>query len=421
MHVPEPASVIGILSLAYGIHIVLVNLDIALATLIPTLKGIGEKRGDCFLVNRAKTLMRYYASTYAVAGVFGTAFTVALLSFYPSFVAFVGHIAWTPFGLAVLTIALRFLTIAGYWYLWDRVSSRTHLVIGITMAASGLLIPFGFRAVFALLNAPFGLHLRPQPYLVASETLLSNPTFAPLYLKSVFGAMAAGTLTLASAYAWRYFKVDESLKERYASLVSRLLPAGGLFLTAMLPLGFWYVIGLLAVSQYKFINIFGRWLGPGIEPARDYSLIFILKMGLVAVQIGVLLYVFQRVLKVGELDDRSLRWTRLAGPAALATVLVGEMLNAYSQLPYFIARPDLFQFMPRHMVEALSAESVNTLANLPGVYIVTGAMLAPLLAAVAVLFYITLTEAGEPESEEEIPSDQEVEDKEAEMPEHSSD
>ena len=392
---PEPAAVLGLLSLVYGIHVVLVNLDIALAALIPTLKRIGERREDHFLIERARTLMRYYAGTYAVAGVFGTAFTVTLLAFYPSFVSLMGHIAWVPLGLAAMMIVLRFLTIAGYWYLWDRVSRGLHSAIGIAMAASGFLIPFGFRAVFALLNAPFGLRLKPQPHLIVSEALLSNPTFAPLYLKSVFGALAAGTLVLASAYAWRYFKVGEDLRERYAEIVSRLLSSAGFFLTAMLPLGFWYVISLLAASQYKFINIFGRWLGPGIEPARDYGPLFILKMALVAAQFGVLLYVFQRTLRVGTLDERSLRCIRLAGPAALATVAVGEMLNAYSQLPYFIARPDLFQFMPRQVAEALSAEAVNTLANLPGVYVVTGALLAPLLAAVAVLFYVMLTGEGE--------------------------
>ena len=47
------------------------------------------------------------------------------------------------------------------------------------------------------------------------------------------------------------------------------------------------------------------------------------------------------------------------------------------------------------VAEALSAEAVNTLANLPGVYVVTGALLAPLLAAVAVLFYVMLTGEGE--------------------------
>jgi len=62
---PEPVPVVFILSLAFGLHIALVNLDIGLATLIPIMKRVGERREDEFLVRRAKNLMRYYAMTYA--------------------------------------------------------------------------------------------------------------------------------------------------------------------------------------------------------------------------------------------------------------------------------------------------------------------------------------------------------------------
>ena len=93
---PEPIPIVVILSLALGLHIALVNLDIGLATLIPIMKRVGERREDEFLVRRAKSLMRYYAMTYAVAGVFGTAFTVALLAFYPAFIGLAGHLTWVP-------------------------------------------------------------------------------------------------------------------------------------------------------------------------------------------------------------------------------------------------------------------------------------------------------------------------------------
>ncbi len=392
---PEPIPVVVILSLAFGLHIALVNLDIGLATLIPIMERVGERREDEFLIRRAKNLMRYYAMTYAVAGVFGTAFTVALLAFYPAFIGLAGHLTWVPFGLAVLLIALRFLSVAGYWYLWDRVSSGVHLLIGAVMAATGILIPLGFRAVFAFLNAPFGLRLQPKPHLLLGEAL-SNPTLLPLYLKSVFGALATGLFVVASAYAWRYLRTEGDLRERYASLVKALLPYGTLSLFLMLVFGFWYTLSLLSVSQYKFVNIFGRFLGA--DPTKDFSWLFLLKMALVAVQFGVILYVLDRLLEGGALDDGSMRWIRTLGPAALGTVITGELLNMYSQLPYFVARPDLFNMLPSWMVSALSVDAVNPLANLPGVYIITGAALTPLLAAVAALIYIATK--GEPEPTE---------------------
>ncbi len=390
---PEPVPIVFILSLAFGLHIALVNLDIGLATLIPIMKRVGERREDEFLVRRAKNLMRYYAMTYAVAGVFGTAFTVALLAFYPAFIGLAGHLTWVPFGLAILLIALRFLSVAGYWYLWDRVSSGIHLLIGAVMAATGILIPLGFRAVFAFLNAPFGLRLQPKPHLILGEAL-SNPTLMPLYLKSVFGALSTGLFVVASAYAWRYLRTEGELRERYAGLVKALLPYGTLSLFLMLVFGFWYTLSLLSVSQYKFVNIFGRFLGA--DPTKDFSWLFLVKMALVAVQFGVVLYVLDRLLKGLELDDEPMRWIKTLGPAALGTVITGELLNMYSQLPYFVARPDLFNMLPSWVVSALSVDTVNPLANLPGVYIITGAALTPLLAAVAALIYVATK--GEPEA-----------------------
>ncbi len=394
---PEPVPIVFILSLAFGLHIALVNLDIGLATLIPIMKRVGERREDEFLVRRAKNLMRYYAMTYAVAGVFGTAFTVALLAFYPAFIGLAGHLTWVPFGLAVLLIALRFLSVAGYWYLWDRVSSGIHLLIGAAMAATGILIPLGFRAVFAFLNAPFGLRLQPKPHLILGEAL-SNPTLMPLYLKSVFGALSTGLFVVASAYAWRYLRTEGELRERYAGLVKALLPYGTLSLFLMLVFGFWYTLSLLSVSQYKFLNIFGGFLGA--DPTKDFSWLFLVKMALVAVQFGVILYVLDRLLKGLELDDRPMSWIKTLGPAALGTVITGELLNMYSQLPYFVARPDLFNMLPSWVVSALSVDTVNPLANLPGVYVITGAALTPLLAAVAALIYVATK--GEPEDLEGV-------------------
>ncbi len=388
---PEPVAVVFILSLAFGLHIALVNLDIGLATLIPVMKWLGERREDEFLVERARGLMRYYAMTYAVAGVFGTAFTVALLAFYPAFIGLAGHLTWVPFGLAVLLIALRFLSVAGYWYLWDRVSKGVHLLIGAAMAATGLLIPLGFRAVFAFLNAPFGLRLQPKLHLVLGEAL-SNPTLMPLYLKSVFGALATGAFVVASAYAWRHAASEGELRDRYAEVVGALLPCGALSLFLMLIFGFWYTLSLLSVSQYKFVNIFGRFLGA--EPAKDFSWLFLVKMGFVAAQFAVILITLRSLIRRGSLNEDSMRWIVTLGPSALGAVITGEFLNMYSQLPYFIARPDLLNMLPGWMVDALSTEAVNPLTNLPSLYVITGAALAPLLVAVGALIYVAVSGEG---------------------------
>ncbi len=378
MQAPLPVS--AIISLTFGLHIILVNLDMALATFIPLMEWWSLKRKDDFLMDRAKVLMRYYASTYAVAGVFGTGFTVALLSFYPQFIGLAGHLTWVPFGLAILIIALRFLTIVLYWYLWDKISSNIHLLVGAVMALTGYLIPFGFRAVFAFLNVPSGLHLEPKPYLDVVEAL-ANPTFLPLFLKSVFGALAAGSLVLVSAYSIRYLSAGE-LREKYLDLVRLYAKYGGISLLLMVIFGLWYSISLL-VTPYKFNNIFGFLVGA--SPQHDFSWLFILKMVLVAVQFVAVYY----VLKGKELTD-VIGWAKVAGPAALATVFTGEMLNMHSQLPYFVAQPEVVHSLPELFKQALLTTTANTLADVPELYMITAVFLVPLLAATGAMFYLFL-------------------------------
>lgn len=60
----------------------MVNLGIAFSTVIPILKRKGEKENNEICLRTSKQLMNFYAATYGLAGVFGTAFTVFLLSFY---------------------------------------------------------------------------------------------------------------------------------------------------------------------------------------------------------------------------------------------------------------------------------------------------------------------------------------------------
>ncbi|MDK2384269.1 MAG: cytochrome ubiquinol oxidase subunit I [Candidatus Korarchaeota archaeon] len=382
MQAPLPIS--ALLSLSFGVHIVLVNLDMAIATFIPLMEWLARKKNDDFLMERAKILMRYYASTYAIAGVFGTAFTVMLLSFYPQFIGLAGHLTWVPFGLAILMIALRFLTIVLYWYLWDRPPPQTHLAVGGLMALSGYLIPFGFRAVFAFLNVPSGLHLEPKPYLDVVEALM-NPTFLPLYLKSVFGALAAGSLMMVTVYIIRYESSEGSLKGRYLELVSRFANYGFASLALMMFFGAWYSVSLIT-TPYKFYNIFGSLIG---KPGEiDFGWLFIVKMILVLVQFIVLYQVF----RPRELTETQISWAKIGGPVALATVLVGEMLNMHSQLPYFVAQPEVVNSLPEIFKQALLTTNANTLANLPELYMITTVFLIPLLAAVVALFYLLLKE-----------------------------
>lgn len=395
-----------LLALAFGIHIVMVNLGIGLATLVPYLRWRAGKTGDEGLDSIAKELMRFYAATYAVAGVFGTAFTVFLLSFYPTFIGLAGHLTMIPFGFAIVLIAFHFFTISAYWYGWDRWSRSTHNLIGWLMAISVLLIPLFFRTVFAFLNTGDGLAfdaVAGKPY-IDIPAALANGTLLPLYLKSITAAYTATMLALAGAYAYRYLHTSDEEKKRLSKIVIEQGVKWALVgLILLVIFGFWYALSLRTV-EYKFNNIFGGlgWkVGDGTV-AANYSWLFILKMILVIIQFYVAIVAYNTV-KSGAFQPEKLRLLIYGGAAALFTIVFGEYLNAFSQYPYFVAdvpNPNhqlastlqqIGQASPTLLQEIVYAvdmkTSVNELATLTGVMAITAAFLAFLLLAAAYFLY----------------------------------
>ncbi len=392
------------LAFAFGIHIAMVNLGIAFSWMVPILKRMSEKRGDEGLARVARTLMRFYAATYGVAGVFGTAFTVFLLSFYPEFIGLAGHLTLIPFGISIMLIILHFFTIVAYWYGWYRWSPGTHFAIGLLMALSATLIPFGFRAVFAFLNTPSGLYFeKADGALVPRLDLgaaLANPTFAPLYLKSIVAALTAGLVVVIAGYAYRYTRpLGEGDRELSLRVVRSLLAPAGLGLAAMFLLGFWYGMSLIHVP-YKFNSIFGGfgWSVAGVEPALSLSWLFVLKMLLVAVQVIALLYAYYSVSLGKPFPTKTHANLFLAaGLSALATIVVGEYLNAFSQYPYFVAAlgdPAFVEALPQPVREQLapilSLKNVNELAVTDFVMMLTAVFVGALMVAVIIFLYLLL-------------------------------
>ncbi len=373
------------LAFSFGIHIVLVNLGIGISVLAPLLKALSERWGRPELREEAYRLLRFYAATYALGGVFGTAFTVYLLSYYPEFVGLAGKIALYNFAFAIAMIALHFLSLTVYYYGWNRLEPRIHNVFGALLAVSALLIPLGFRSVFAQLNEPVGIELAGLNQVVVHplKAFLGNPHLWPLYVKSITASLA---LTLVAAAGWA------ALKGRYEIARLYLKPAIAMLILVALA-GLWYGWSLRTV-EYKFNNIFGG-LGIGGEPALNLSWLLLLKVLLWLVQLGAAAY----ALRAGVARARSL--LVLAAAAAVITVPAGEYLNAFSQYPYFIADYEaILQGLPPQeraaLEEAISLlnVNVNTSSQVLMIYTVTATLV--LIAAALVYAYTTLYKPAKP-------------------------
>jgi len=402
------------IAFTFGAHIMMVNLSIGLSPLMVYYrnKAVGDKRFE----GVARTLARFYAATYGVAGVFGTAYTVFLLSFYPKFIGLAGHIALIPFAIAILMIALHFLMLALYWYGWDRWSLTTHNIIGALLVISVLLIPLGFRAVFSFLNVPTGLHFDAASgkfYLSVSEFLRHNPTFWWLYLKSIVAAFTATFVAVAGGYAYKYLRSEGEEKEVALEVSTKMVRLALIGLVLMFFLGLAYALSLRAV-HYKFNNIFGGFgwkVGSG-QVAYNFSWLFALKMIFYVFQIVAVVAAYRAISSGSGLSEGQAKMLLYAGFVALATIAAGEFLNAFSQYPYFIAAlgdvnensvagqtiANLISEIPAnqraevvsYLLNVLNLENVNQIAVLPGVTALTIAFLAFLVPSAIYFIYMLL-------------------------------
>jgi cytochrome d ubiquinol oxidase subunit I len=329
----------AMLALFFSLHITMVNLGIGLAWLVPYLKWRAD-RGERELEPVARSLMRFYAATYGVAGVFGTAFTVFLLSYYPKFLGFAGDITMVPFGIAILMIILHFFSISAFWYGWDRWSRKAHYAIGLLLGVSALLIPLGFRAVFAFLNIPAGLGYDPAHhkfYLDVAAAIAKNPTYLPLYIKSIVAAFTATFVVVLGAYAYRYHAASSEEERKIALRIVRMMaPAAAAGLALMFVLGLWYALSLRAIP-YKFNNVFASlgWKVAYGKAYFDVSWLFVVKMLLYLVQIAAVAYAF-KLARIGFTGGAA-KFMVFAGAAAIFAIAAGELLNAFSQYPFFVA------------------------------------------------------------------------------------
>ena len=386
------------IALSFGVHIAMVNLGIFLAVFVPYLKYKADKTGDKGLDSVAYKLMKFYAATYALAGVYGTAYTVFLLSFYPDFIGLAGHLTLVPFGIAVILIGVHFFAITSYYYGWNRWGRRTHHIIGLLLAVSSILIPLGFRAVFAFLNIPVGLKVYDDGIkLDVLEALTGNPTFLPLYLKSIVGAVSAGSLVVLGGLSVSYARTGNNayrLGVRY--VMRQLAPLAVTGLTLMPVLGLWYALSLRG-APYKFNNIFAELGWRTADGVAYYSVswLFILKMALYAFQVLVVLAAYRK-LRAGVVEGASIKALLYAGIAGLITIVAGEYLNAFSQYPCFVAAlasgrgcsapPGL----PEALGEVLDLRSYNVLVTIKPVVAMTVMFMAFLTLATVYFFYVLL-------------------------------
>jgi cytochrome d ubiquinol oxidase subunit I len=261
-----PISWMGFLLLGLStlVHITFVSLVLGFSVMVPFTEYLSYRSNDTKLMQIAKRTFKYLVITDLVAGVWGTWITIALAGLWPTLTYIATTVLFVPITIALVGILIAIPSIAIYWYTWDKVSRSVHLFVGSLMAFGALLVPTGFRMIFAFIDNPVGLNEALKGDLYA---VFGNPIYPVWVVWSWFGALAMSALVAAGIYAWRSRagSTGNGLKEStyflklgIPSLVITAILSAYFFLSLQSASPYIYaaITGNTIVAQYNFLPLF---------------------------------------------------------------------------------------------------------------------------------------------------------------------
>ncbi|BDR92079.1 cytochrome ubiquinol oxidase subunit I [Vulcanisaeta souniana] len=304
----------AVLGFALEMHLVFVNVIIGATVLTVVTRYLAYLRRDPGLESVAKGMFRLMVVTELFGGVWGTILTVFMAGLFPSMTAIFTRTYFYPIAIALVGILVSIPLIAIYWHLWGRVNPRTHSLIGVPLAISVLLVPVGFRYLFAGLDYP-------QYIMTNSLAVFSNPIYPPLIIHTLIGAMDIGAFVTASVLATR--------RNMNINGMRIALGTGLVLLVPQAIAGAYYFTVLGRYDPYIVSNIAGPLLGydPGTAlfyPAFYTAITLTIALGATA------LYAFYAAMQ-GRVVRPAVIGT---GFLAEAILVLMEYVNDGSRYPY---------------------------------------------------------------------------------------
>ncbi|MEM1592927.1 MAG: cytochrome ubiquinol oxidase subunit I [Archaeoglobaceae archaeon] len=293
------------LGFAVLLHVLFVSITIGTGWITAYSRLKSYLNSDAYLEKFARKAFRILVVFELFSGVWGTIITVILAGFFPGLTALATNVLFTPMLIALIAIMLRIPSIAVFWYTWGKLHPKAHSLVGLIMAISGFLVPFGFRAVFSEISSPTAVAEFIGYGFASPFTAYTSVMFWLLYLHTIFASLSVSGFVVAFLNSLE--KDDKGLKIGYSYGIA--------FLFAQIPIGAIYWLSHSYYSTYIFETItFGNFLPIFIAKLTVITLLLILGIfGYLKRSISALLVVL-----------------------SLFAVFFGELMNDGARYPYMV-------------------------------------------------------------------------------------
>src|SRR5215212_3179342 len=144
-------------ALSLAVHIPIVCFGIAFPAMFLFVEGLYLRTGQPAYKALAKRWSKVALTIFAVGVVTGTILSFEFGLLWPNFMATFGEVFGVGFALEGVSFFIEAIFIAIYVYGWDRLSRRTHFLVGIPIVISGFTGSLTVIGVNGWMNDPTGV------------------------------------------------------------------------------------------------------------------------------------------------------------------------------------------------------------------------------------------------------------------------
>ncbi len=245
-------------ALSLSVHIPLVCFGIAFPSIVLFMEGLYLRTGNPVYKAVAKRWSKVMITLFAVGVVTGTILTFEFGLLWPNFMGTFGGVFGLAFTLEGISFFVEGIFVGIYVYSWNRISPKKHFLVGLPVAAAGVVGALMVITVNAWMNHPSGFTLNSQGVVTSAQpfkALFDNGfVWHQIVHMYIAGYLVCGFL-VAGVYAWGWTKGRRSEYHRAALIVP--LTIAVLAVPVQLVIGDWAARTVVKYQPIKLASMEG--------------------------------------------------------------------------------------------------------------------------------------------------------------------
>jgi cytochrome bd ubiquinol oxidase subunit I len=205
------------MALSLAFHIVFAAVGVGMPLLMAVAEALYLRRRDPVHLELTRRWASGTAILFAVGAVSGTVLSFELGLLWPQFMEYAGGIIGMPFSLEGFAFFTEAIFLGIYLYGWDRIPALLHWLVGLVVAASGMLSAVFVVTANAWMNTPAGFAIADgRVTTIDPIAAMLNPASTNQVVHMVLAAYVATGFVVAGIHAFFLLRDRASTFHRQA-------------------------------------------------------------------------------------------------------------------------------------------------------------------------------------------------------------